>query len=103
MDELIKYECKKFSVQVFKWLKMRYPDNVYDFLTLEDKNYVTMKIDMNVKKEFYEKKGLGIINYIIKSFRYPQNIYVNWRYNRSMFNINVFCGYPREEIIDKDD
>ena len=92
MDELIKFECKKFSIQLFNWLKSSYEDNIYDYTVLEDENTVSMKIVMNVKKEFYEKKGIRIVNYIMKAFRYPQNIYVNWRYNRSMFDINVFCG-----------
>lgn len=92
MDELIKYECKKFAIQCFNWIKMRYGDNVYDFTVLEDKNTVSIKIVMNVKKEFYEKKGIGIVNYIMHTFRYPQYIYVNWRYNHNMFNISVICN-----------
>jgi hypothetical protein len=83
--------CKKFSVQVYNWLKSRYDDNLYDFLVLEDDNSVSMKIRMNVKKEFYEKRGIGILNYIIRANRIPDLIKVNWRYNRSMFEINVLC------------
>ena len=91
MDELIKFECKKFSIQIFNWLKMRYSDSVYDYVVLEDEKSVSIKIVMNVKKEFYEKKGIGIVNYILHTFRYPQHIFVNWRYNHNMFNINVIC------------
>jgi len=92
MSDFAKYECRKYTVQIFKWLKSRYFDNVYDFIVLEDENLVSIKIKMNVSKKFYEKNGLGIINYIIKTFRYPELIKVNWRYNRNMFDINVFCG-----------
>jgi len=92
MDELIKHECKKFSLQVFNWLKSRYSDSVYDFLVLEDENTVSLKIRMNITKTDYEKKGIGIVNYILHTFRFPQNIYVNWRYNRNMFNIYVICN-----------
>ncbi len=84
--------CKKFSVQVFNWLKSRYDENLYDFLVLEDENFVSMKIKMNVKKEFYEKRGIGILNYIIRTCRIPDLIKVNWRYNSSMFVINVLCS-----------
>ena len=97
MDNLVQYECRKYTVQVFKWLKSRYSDNVYDFLVLEDENIVTIKIRMNVSIKFYEKLGLGIVNYIIKTFRYPELIKVNWRYNHNMFEINVFCGQKNED------
>ncbi|ARQ96371.1 hypothetical protein CCL42_gp25 [Sulfolobus islandicus rod-shaped virus 8] len=92
MNDLVKYECRKYVVQIFKWLKNRYSDNVYDYLVLEDENLVTIKIIMNVTIKFYEKRGLGIVNYIIKTFRRPELIKVNWRYNRNMFNITVICG-----------
>jgi len=97
MDNLVQYECRKYTVQVFKWLKSRYSDNVYDFLVLEDENLVSIKIKMNVSIKFYEKRGLGIVNYIIKTFRYPELIKVNWRYNHNMFEINVFCGQKNED------
>jgi len=97
MDNLVQYECRKYTVQVFKWLKSRYSDNVYDFIVLEDENLVTIKIRMNVTIKFYEKLGLGIVNYIIKTFRRPELIKVNWRYNHNMFEINVFCGQKNED------
>jgi len=91
MDNYEKNICRKFSVQVYNWLKSKYDDNLYDFLVLEDDNFVSMKIRMNVKKEYYEKRGVGILNYIIKTCRIPNMIKVNWRYNSSMFEINVLC------------
>jgi len=97
MSDLVQYECRKYTVQVFKWLKSRYSDNVYDFIVLEDENIVTMKIRMNVSIKFYEKFGLGIVNYIVKTFRRPELIKVNWRYNHNMFEINVFCGQKNED------
>jgi len=97
VNDLVQYECRKYTVQVFKWLKSRYSDNVYDFLVLEDENIVTMKIRMNVSIKFYEKLGLGIVNYIIKTFRYPELIKVNWRYNHNMFEITVLCGQKNED------
>lgn len=98
MDELIKYECKKFSIQLFNWLKSKYANSVYDYTVLEDKNTVFLKIRMNITKVDYEKKGMQIVNYILHTFRFPQNIYVNWRYNRNMFNISVLCGNSNLEI-----
>jgi len=98
MDEIIKYECRNYTIQIFKWLKSRYTDNLYDFLVLEDKNLVTIKIEMNITKNEYEKRGIGILRYIVKTFRYPQYITINWRYNRNMFNINVFCGEVNNEV-----
>ena len=98
MDEFIKLECKKYTLQLFDWLKIRYFDNVYDYLVLEDENLIIIKIRMNITKQRYEKKGTGILKYIIKTFKYPQYIKINWRYNRNMFNINVFCGERRQEI-----
>jgi hypothetical protein len=98
MSDFAKYECRKYTVQIFKWLKSRYPDNVYDFLVLEDENLVTIKIIMNVTIKFYEKRGLGIVNYIIKTFRRPELIKINWRYNRNMFNIVVFCDEVSKSI-----
>ncbi len=98
MNELAIYECRKYTVQIFKWLKSRYSDNLYDFLVLEDDEIISMKIKMNVSIKFYEKRGLGIINYIIKTFRRPELIKINWRYNHNMFEINVFCGQKNEEI-----
>ena len=92
MSDLVIYECRKYTVQIFKWLKSRYIDNVYDFIVLEDENLVSIKIRMNTTIEFYEKKGLGIVNYIIKTFRRPELIKVNWRYNHNMFEITVLCG-----------
>jgi len=92
MSDLAIYECRKYTIQIFKWLKSRYIDNVYDFLVLEDENLVSIKIRMNTTFEFYEKKGLGIVNYIIKTFRRPELIKVNWRYNHNMFEITVLCG-----------
>ncbi len=92
MDTYEKDACRKFTVQVFNWLKSRYDDNLYDFLVLEDKNFIAIKIRMNVKKEFYEKRGVGILNYIIRTCRIPDLIKVNWRYNSSMFEINVLCA-----------
>ena len=97
MSDLAIYECRKYTVQIFKWLKSRYIDNVYDFLVLEDENLVSIKIRMNTTIEFYEKKGLGIVNYIIKTFRRPELIKVNWRYNRNMFEITVLCGEIKNE------
>jgi len=87
--------CRKFSVQVYNWLKSRYSDDLYDFLVLEDENFVTMKIRMNITKADYEKRGIGILNYIIRTNRIPDLIKVNWRYNRSMFEINVLCSEER--------
>jgi hypothetical protein len=84
--------CRKFAIQIFKWLKSRYNDNLYDFLVLEDENFVTMKIRMNITKEDYEKRGIGILNYITKTCRVPDLIKVNWGYNSSMFEINVLCS-----------
>jgi len=98
MDEIVRYECIKYTTQLFEWLKMRYPDHLYDYLVLEDNNLVTIKIIMNVSIKFYEKKGNGILRYIIKTFRYPQYIKINWRYNRNMFNIVVFCGEVQNEV-----
>ena len=98
MSDFVKYECRKYTVQIFKWLKSRYPDNVYDFLVLEDENLVIIKIIMNVTIKFYEKRGLGIVNYIIKTFRRPELIKINWRYNRNMFNIIVFCDEVSKSI-----
>ena len=98
MESLAIYECRKYTVQIFRWLKSRYSDNVYDFLVLEDDNLVTIKIIMNVKKDFYEKRGVGILNYIIKTFKRPEMIKVNWRYNRNMFNITVLCGNINSEV-----
>jgi len=92
MDIQKKHECEKYFTQLFNWLGSRYPDNLYDFTVLEDEKLVTAKIEMNVKKEFYEKRGIGILNYIMKTFKYPELIKINWRYNRNMFNINVLCG-----------
>ena len=92
MDTYEKSVCRKFAIQVYKWLKSRYSDDLYDFLVLEDENFVTMKIRMNITKENYEKRGIGILNYIIKTCRIPDLIKVNWRYNRSMFEINVLCS-----------
>ncbi len=92
MDTYEKDLCRKFSVQVYKWLKSRYDENLYDFLVLEDENFIAIKIRMNVKKEFYEKRGIGILNYIIRTCRIPDLIKVNWRYNSSMFVINVLCS-----------
>ena len=91
MENYEKSICRKFSVQIYNWLKSRYDDDLYDFLVLEDDDFVSTKIRMNVKKEFYEKRGIGILNYIIKTCRIPNMIKVNWRYNRSMFEINVLC------------
>jgi hypothetical protein len=98
MDEIIKYECKKYTIQIFEWLKSRYTDNVYDFLVLEDENFVSIKIKMNISIKFYEKRGIGILRYIIKTFKYPQYLKLNWRYNHNMFEINVFCGQKNEKI-----
>ena len=92
MDEIVKLECKKYTFQLFNWLKMRYPDYVYDYMVLEYENLVSIKIKMNITKKKYEKKGIGILHYIVKAFKYPQHIKINWRYNRNMFNIVVFCG-----------
>ena len=103
MDELIKLECKKYTLQLFNWLKIRYFDNVYDYLVLEDEKLVTIKIVMNITKQRYEKKGIGIIRYITTTFKYPQNITINWRYNRNMFNITVFCGEKNEDIYSSKD
>jgi hypothetical protein len=103
MDIQKKVECEKYLTQVFKWLESRYPDNLYDFVVLEDENFVTAKIEMNVKKEFYEKRGIGILNYIMKTFKRPELIKINWRYNRNMFNINVFCGNSDLEIKNMDE
>jgi len=44
-----------------------------------------------MKKEDYEKRGIGILNYIIKTCRIPDLIKVNWRYNRKIFEISVLC------------
>ncbi|ARQ96532.1 hypothetical protein [Sulfolobus islandicus rod-shaped virus 4] len=98
MNNFVKYECRKYTIQIFEWLKSRYSDSVYDFLVLEDENLVTIKIIMNTTKEFYEKRGIGILRYIIKTFKYPQYIKINWRYNRNIFNINVFCGEVNKSI-----
>jgi hypothetical protein len=92
MDTYEKDLCRKFTVQVYNWLKSRYDDKLYDFIVLEDENFVNMKIRMNVEKQFYEKRGIGILNYIIRANRIPDLIRVNWRYNRSMFEINVLCS-----------
>jgi hypothetical protein len=92
MDNYEKDLCRKFSVQVYNWLKSRYDDDLYDFIVLEDDKFVSMKIKMNVKKEFYEKRGIGILNYIIRTCRIPELVRVNWRYNHNMFNIDVLCG-----------
>jgi len=97
MDEIVRYECIKYTVQLFEWLKIRYPDNIYDYLVLQDENLVSIKIVMNVSIKFYEKRGIGILKYILKTFRYPQYITANWRYNRNMFNITVFCGKNNNE------
>ena len=97
MNEIAKDECRKFTIQIFKWLKSRYADDLYDFLVLEDEKLVTIKIEMNISKNEYEKRGIGILRYIIRTFRYPQNITVNWRYNRNMFNITVLCGEIKSE------
>ena len=59
MDEIVKYECIKYTTQLFEWLKIRYPNNLYDYLVLEDENLITIKIIMNVSIKFYEKKGIG--------------------------------------------
>jgi len=99
MDNLVTDECRKYTTQLFKWLKIRYPDNLYDYLVLEDENLITIKIIMNVSIKFYEKKGNGILRYIVKTFRYPQYIKINWRYNRNMFNITVFCGEFKSEVL----
>jgi len=98
MDIQKKQECGKYIMQVFNWLKSRYDDNLYDFAVLEDEKLVTAKIEMNVKKEFYEKRGIGILNYITKTFKYPELMKINWRYNHNMFIINVFCGEGNTEI-----
>jgi len=98
MDEFVKLECKKYTLQLFEWLKMRYFDSVYDYLVLEDKNLITIRIRMNITKERYERKGIGILKYIVKTFKYPQYIKINWRYNRNMFNITVFCGEINKSI-----
>jgi len=98
MNEIAKDECRKFTIQIFKWLKSRYADDLYDFLVLEDEKLVTIKIEMNISKNEYEKRGIGILRYIIRTFRYPQNITVNWRYNRNMFNITVLCGEVKNEV-----
>jgi len=98
MDNLVTNECRKYTIQLFKWLKIRYPDNLYDYLVLEDNNIVSIKIVMNSSIKFYEKRGIGILRYIIKTFRYPQYISANWRYNRNMFNIVVICGRNNNEI-----
>ena len=98
MEDLVVIECRKYTVQIFKWLKSRYSDNVYDFLVLEEDELITIKIIMNVKKEFYEKRGIGILNYIVKTFKRPEYIKINWRYNRNMFNITVFCGNVRNVV-----
>ncbi len=95
MDTYEKVVCRKFTVQVYKWLKSRYADDLYDFLVLEDEKFVTMKIRMNITKKDYEKRGIGILNYIIKTCRIPDLIKVNWRYNSSMFEINVLCSNVR--------
>jgi len=97
MSDLAIYECRKYTVQIFRWLKSRYSDNVYDFLVLEENDLITIKIIMNVKKEFYEKRGIGILNYIIKTFKRPEIIKINWRYNHNMFNITVLCGNINNE------
>ena len=98
MNELAVYECRKYTIQIFKWLKSRYSDNLYDFIVLEDDEIISIKIKMNTTIKFYEKRGQGIINYIIKTFKYPQYLKINWRYNHNMFEINVFCGQKNEEI-----
>ena len=98
MENLTIYECRKYTTQIFNWLKSRYSDNVYDFLVLEDDDLITIKIIMNVKKEFYEKRGVGILNYIIKTFKRPEIIKINWRYNRNMFNITVLCGNVENKV-----
>ena len=98
MDIQRKHECEKYTIQLFNWLKMRYPDYVYDYLVLEDEKLITIKIRMNITKERYEKKGIGILRYIIKTFKYPQYIKINWRYNHNMFNITVFCGEVSKSI-----
>ena len=98
MDDFVKLECKKYTLQLFEWLKMRYFDNVYDYLVLEDENLIIIKIRMNITKQRYEKKGTGILKYIIKTFKYPQYIKINWRYNRNMFNIVVFCDEVSKSI-----
>lgn len=100
MDIQKKQECEKYIIQLFNWLKVRYPDSVYDFLVLEDENSVSVKIEMNVSKKFYEKKGTGILRYIIKTFKYPELLKIDWRYNRNMFTINVLCGKINTQIGD---
>jgi len=97
MNDFAIHECRIYTVQIFNWLKSRYTDNIYDFIVLEDENLVTIKIRMNVSIKFYEKFGLGIVSYIIKTFRRPELIKVNWRYNHNMFEINVFCGQKNED------
>ncbi len=98
MNELAIYECKKYTIQLFEWLKSRYTDNVYDFLVLEDNDLITIKIKINASLKFYEKRGIGILRYIIKTFKYPQYLKINWRYNHNMFEINVFCGEVNNEV-----
>jgi len=98
MENLTIIECRKYTVQIFKWLKSRYSDNVYDFLVLEEDDLITIKIKMNVSIKFYEKRGIGILNYIVKTFKRPEYIKINWRYNRNMFNITVFCGQKSQDI-----
>ena len=103
MDIKKKVECEKYLTQVFNWLESRYVDHLYDFVVLEDEKFVTAKIEMNVKKEFYDKRGIGILNYIMKTFKYPELIKINWRYNRNIFNINVICGNSDLEIKNMDE
>jgi len=50
MDEIVKLECKKYTFQLFNWLKMRYPDYVYDYMVLEYENLLSIKIKMNITK-----------------------------------------------------
>jgi len=98
MDIQRKHECEKYTIQLFNWLKMRYPDYVYDYLVLEDENFVTMEIKMNIEKKDYEKRGTGILRYVIKTFKYPELLKINWRYNHNMFNINVICGNDEQKV-----
>ncbi|CAC87299.1 hypothetical protein [Sulfolobus islandicus rod-shaped virus 2] len=92
MEIDLKNECRKYIIQFRNWLESRYSENIYFFNVFEDEEIILIQIKMNMKKKEYEKIGMSILKYLVHTFKYPNYIKVNWRYDRNMFKISVLCG-----------
>lgn len=92
MEIDIKTECRKYIIQFRNWLESRYSEHIAFFEVFEEDNVILIQIEINMKKENYQKAGMSILRYLIKTFKYPNLLKVNWRFDRNMFKISAICG-----------